>query len=125
MVRRAALRYGEHLQDLRGKLQRCGASRCAREPGTRSRQPCDWRSPVSLPLFPADYRASGVLLHVTSLPSPYGIGDVGPTAVAFIDALHDAGQRWWQALPLGPTGYGDSPYQSSSSFAGNELLISP
>jgi 4-alpha-glucanotransferase len=80
---------------------------------------------VSLPLFPASYRASGVLLHVTSLPSPYGIGDVGPTAVGFIDHLHDAGQGWWQALPLGPTGYGDSPYQSLSSFAGNELLISP
>ena len=66
-----------------------------------------------------------MLLHVTSLPSPYGIGDVGPTAVGFIDHLHGAGQGWWQALPLGPTGYGDSPYQSLSSFAGNELLISP
>jgi 4-alpha-glucanotransferase len=66
-----------------------------------------------------------VLLHVTSLPSPYGIGDVGPTAMALVDRLHDAGQSWWQALPLGPTGYGDSPYQSLSSFAGNELLISP
>src|SRR5262249_48462498 len=71
------------------------------------------------------YRASGVLLHVTSLPSPYGIGDVGPAAVSWVDRLHDAGQRWWQALPLGPTGYGDSPYQSLSSFAGNPLLISP
>jgi 4-alpha-glucanotransferase len=80
---------------------------------------------MSMPPFPADYRASGVLLHVTSLPSPYGIGDVGPTAVAWVDRLHDAGQRWWQALPLGPTGYGDSPYQSLSSFAGNPLLISP
>jgi len=80
---------------------------------------------MNLPPFPADYRASGVLLHVTSLPSPYGIGDVGPTAVAWIDQLHEAGQTWWQALPLGPTGYGDSPYQSLSSFAGNELLISP
>jgi 4-alpha-glucanotransferase len=80
---------------------------------------------VSLPPFPAGYRASGVLLHVTSLPSPYGIGDVGPAAVAWIDRLHEAGQRWWQALPLGPTGYGDSPYQSLSSFAGNPLLISP
>jgi len=75
--------------------------------------------------FPAGYRASGVLLHVTSLPSPYGIGDVGPAAVAWVDRLHDAGQCWWQALPLGPTGYGDSPYQSLSSFAGNPLLISP
>src|SRR6185436_17927098 len=114
-----------HLQDLRGELQRCGASRCTRDRGTRARDERDWRSFVSLPPFPAEYRASGVLLHVTSLPSPYGIGDVGPTAAAFIDRLHDAGQSWWQALPLGPTGYGDSPYQSLSSFAGNELLISP
>ena len=80
---------------------------------------------MTLPPFPSDYRASGVLLHVTSLPSPYGIGDVGATALAWIDHLHDAGQSWWQALPLGPTGYGDSPYQSLSSFAGNGLLISP
>jgi len=80
---------------------------------------------MSVPLFPAEYRASGLLLHVTSLPSPYGIGDVGPAAVAWVDRLHEAGQRWWQALPLGPTGYGDSPYQSLSSFAGNTLLISP
>ena len=80
---------------------------------------------MTMPPFPAGYRASGVLLHVTSLPSPYGIGDVGPAAVAWVDRLHDAGQRWWQALPLGPTGYGDSPYQSLSSFAGNPLLISP
>src|SRR5262245_49494038 len=80
---------------------------------------------MNVPPFPADYRASGVLMHITSLPSPYGIGDVGPTAVAWIDRLHDAGQSWWQALPLGPTGYGDSPYQSLSSFAGNVLLISP
>jgi 4-alpha-glucanotransferase len=80
---------------------------------------------ASVPPFPPGYRASGVLLHVTSLPSPYGIGDLGPAAFAWVDRLHDAGQRWWQALPLGPTGYGDSPYQSLSSFAGNELLISP
>src|SRR5246127_5116825 len=72
-----------------------------------------------------DYRASGVLLHVTSLPSAYGIGDVGPAAIAWVDRLHEAGQSWWQALPLGPTGYGDSPYQALSSFAGNALLISP
>jgi 4-alpha-glucanotransferase len=75
--------------------------------------------------FPPEYRASGVLLHVTSLPSPYGIGDLGPAAWAWVNRLHEAGQSWWQALPLGPTGYGDSPYQSLSSFAGNELLISP
>jgi 4-alpha-glucanotransferase len=75
--------------------------------------------------FPDNYRASGLLLHITSLPSPYGIGDVGPPAVKWIDMLADAGQSWWQALPLGPTGYGDSPYQALSSFAGNGLLISP
>jgi len=80
---------------------------------------------MSEPPFRAGYRASGVLLHVTSLPSPYGIGDVGPAAVAWIDRLHDAGQSFWQALPFGPTGYGDSPYQALSSFAGNSLLISP
>jgi len=79
----------------------------------------------ALPPFPSDYRASGLLLHVTSLPSPYGIGDVGPTAIEWIDQLYDGGQSWWQALPLGPTGYGNSPYQSLSSFAGNGLLISP
>jgi 4-alpha-glucanotransferase len=66
-----------------------------------------------------------VLLHVASLPSPYGIGDVGPAALAWIDQLHEAGQTWWQGLPLGPTGYGNSPYQALSSFAGNELVISP
>ena len=82
-------------------------------------------SPTSLPPFPPDYRASGLLLHVTSLPSPYGIGDIGPSALAWIDRLADAGQSWWQSLPLGPTGFGDSPYQSLSSFAGNGLLISP
>ena len=70
-------------------------------------------------------RGSGLLLHVTSLPSRYGIGDLGPAAFSWIDRLHDAGQGWWQALPLGPTGYGNSPYQSLSSFAGNGLLISP
>jgi len=78
-----------------------------------------------VPPFPQDYRASGLLLHVTSLPSRYGVGDVGPPAFEWIDRLHDAGQRWWQALPVGPTGYGNSPYQSLSSFAGNSLLISP
>ncbi len=80
---------------------------------------------MSVPPFPPGYRASGLLLHVTSLPSPYGIGDVGPAAFAWIDQLHEAGQSWWQSLPLGPTGYGNSPYQSLSSFAGNGLLISP
>jgi 4-alpha-glucanotransferase len=80
---------------------------------------------TNVPPFPLEYRASGLLLHVTSLPSSYGIGDLGSSAFSWIDRLHDAGQRWWQALPLGPTGYGNSPYQSMSSFAGNALLISP
>jgi 4-alpha-glucanotransferase len=66
-----------------------------------------------------------VLLHVTSLPSPYGIGDVGPAAFAWVDRLHNAGQRWWQALPLGPTGCGNSPYSALSSLAGNTILVSP
>src|SRR6185436_13094294 len=70
-------------------------------------------------------RASGILLHPTSLPSPYGIGDLGAEARAFIDFLHKAGQSFWQILPLTPTGYGDSPYQSISAFAGNTLLIDP
>src|SRR6266481_2473104 len=78
-----------------------------------------------LPPFRPECRTSGVLLHVTSLPSPYGIGDVGPAAFAWLDQLHYAGQSWWQALPLGPTGYGNSPYQALSSFAGNGLLVSP
>jgi 4-alpha-glucanotransferase len=77
------------------------------------------------PLFPPEYRAAGVLLHVTSLPSRYGIGDLGPGAFEWIDRLCAAGQSWWQALPLGPTGYANSPYQALSSFAGNWLLISP
>jgi 4-alpha-glucanotransferase len=81
--------------------------------------------PASIPPFPSDYRASGLLLHVTSLPSPYGIGDLGSSAFSWVNRLHDTGQRWWQALPLGPTGYGDSPYQPMSSFAGNDMLISP
>ena len=80
---------------------------------------------MTLPPFPPGHRAAGLLLHVTSLPSRYGIGDIGPAAVAWIDRLHASGQTWWQALPLGPTGYGDSPYQPLSSFAGNPLLISP
>src|ERR1700757_1571082 len=85
----------------------------------------DQTEPINLPPFPSAYRASGVLLHVTSLPSRFGIGDMGPGAFSWIDRLHEAGQSWWQALPLGPTGYGDSPYQALSSFAGNGLLISP
>jgi 4-alpha-glucanotransferase len=70
-------------------------------------------------------RASGILLHPTSLPGPYGIGDLGPSARQFVAWLATAGQSYWQILPLGPTGYGDSPYQTFSAFAGNPLLISP
>jgi 4-alpha-glucanotransferase len=70
-------------------------------------------------------RASGVLLHPTSLPGPYGIGDLGPAAEEFGSFLSDSGQTYWQILPLGPTGLGNSPYSSYSAFAGNPLLISP
>jgi 4-alpha-glucanotransferase len=70
-------------------------------------------------------RAGGVLLHPTSLPGPFGIGDLGPVAERWIDWLSDAGCRLWQMLPLGPVGADASPYQSSSAFAGNTLLISP
>ncbi len=70
-------------------------------------------------------RASGILLHPTSLPGDFGIGDLGTQAYSFVNFLADAGQTYWQILPLGPTGYGDSPYQCFSAFAGNPLLISP
>src|SRR5690242_1725248 len=70
-------------------------------------------------------RSAGILLHPTSLPGPCGIGDLGPAAYAWVDALSRARQSWWQVLPLGPTGYGDSPYQCFSAFAGNPNLISP
>ncbi|MCR4717756.1 MAG: 4-alpha-glucanotransferase [Lachnospiraceae bacterium] len=70
-------------------------------------------------------RLSGILVHPTSFPSPYGIGDLGQGAYDFIDFLKKAGQHLWQVLPLGPTGYGNSPYQSYSSFAGQPLMISP
>lgn len=70
-------------------------------------------------------RCSGILCHPTSLPSPYGIGDLGKGAYEFVDFLEKAGQTLWQVLPLGPTGFGDSPYSSYSVFAGQTLLISP
>lgn len=70
-------------------------------------------------------RSAGILLHPTSLPGPYGIGDLGSAAYGWVEALVRAGQKWWQILPLGPTGYGDSPYQCFSAFAGNPNLISP
>src|SRR6185436_7704739 len=70
-------------------------------------------------------RASGILLHPTSLPGPFGVGDLGDEAYRFVDFLQSSGQTLWQILPLGPTGYGNSPYASYSAFAGNTLLISP
>lgn len=70
-------------------------------------------------------RLSGILLHPTSLPSPYGIGDLGKSAYEFVDFLQEAGQHLWQILPLTHTGFGDSPYQGFSAFAGQPLLISP
>ena len=68
-------------------------------------------------------RSAGILLHPTSLPGPNGIGELGPEALRFLDLLADAGVTLWQMLPLGPTGYGNSPYQCFSTFAGNPLLI--
>jgi len=70
-------------------------------------------------------RRSGILLHPTSLPGRFGIGDLGQEAYRFVDFLAEAGQSYWQILPLSPTGYGDSPYQTLSAFAGNPMLISP
>src|ERR1700733_12151348 len=69
-------------------------------------------------------RAAGILLHPTSLPSRGGVGDFGPAAYSFVDSLASARQGLWQVLPLGPLGYGNSPYSSISAFAGNPLLIS-
>lgn len=69
-------------------------------------------------------RQSGILMHISSLPGPDGIGSLGQEARAFADFLHASGMRLWQVLPVGPTGYGESPYQSSSVFAGNPMLIS-
>ena len=68
-------------------------------------------------------RSSGIMLHPTSLPGPYGIGDLGSEARRFVDYLASAGQTLWQVLPLGPTGFGDSPYQCFSALAGTPLLI--
>ena len=68
-------------------------------------------------------RKSGILMHISSLPGPYGVGSMGAAAYAFVDFLVAAGQSCWQILPLSPTGYGDSPYQSFSTFAGNHYLI--
>ena len=68
-------------------------------------------------------RASGILMPITSLPSPYGIGTIGKAAYEFADFLKRAGQSYWQILPVGPTSYGDSPYQSFSTYAGNPYMI--
>ncbi|MCB0711001.1 MAG: 4-alpha-glucanotransferase [Ignavibacteriae bacterium] len=70
-------------------------------------------------------RSAGILHHITSLPGPYGIGDMGPEAIRFLDFMVKGGMAWWQILPLNPPGYGASPYQSWSAFAGNPLLINP
>ena len=69
-------------------------------------------------------RQSGILLHISSLPGPGGIGSMGKEAFAFAGFLRESGMSLWQVLPMGPTGYGESPYQSSSVFAGNPMLIS-
>ena len=68
-------------------------------------------------------RSAGVLLHLTSLPGPHGIGDFGPGAYQFVDWLVSAGQHLWQWLPINPIGPGDSPYQSVSAFAGSPLMV--
>src|SRR6201999_2678787 len=75
-------------------------------------------------LVMTEMRKSGILLHPTSLPGRWGIGDLGAAAYTFVDFLAAAGQQLWQVMPLGPTGYGDSPYQGFSAFAGNPQLIS-
>ncbi len=91
----------------------------------KSDAPQDRKTLGDIPPFPTEYRASGLLLHATSLPSSYGIGDLGRSAFAWVNRLREAGQTWWQILPVGPTGYGNSPYSCLSSFAGNGLLVSP
>ena len=68
-------------------------------------------------------RGAGVLLHISSLPSPYGIGTMGKAAYEFVDNLKAAEQKYWQVLPVGQTGFGDSPYQSFSAFAGNPYIV--
>ena len=79
----------------------------------------------TFPPFMSTNRASGLLLHITSLPGRYGIGDLGPEAYRFADFLSESGQKMWQVLPVVPVGYGYSPYASPSTFAGNALFISP
>ncbi len=86
--------------------------------------PCPGRSDFPIILRVDFERSSGILLHLTCLPGRFGIGDLGASAYRFVDFLAAAKQSWWQILPLGPTGYGNSPYQCHSAFAGNPLLIS-
>ena len=81
--------------------------------------------PIHGTISTSDQRASGILLHPTSLRTEFGIGDLGPAAHEWVDFVADTGTTLWQILPLGPTGYGDSPYQCFSTFAGNPYLISP
>lgn len=84
----------------------------------------EFRGEIGAP-FPADFRAAGVLLHLTSLPSRFGIGDLGPPAFAWIDRLAEAKQSWWQILPLSAPGYGNSPFEPLSTFSLNSALVSP
>ena len=70
-------------------------------------------------------RESGILLHISSLPTRYGIGTLGEEAYRFVDFLKASGQSYWQLLPIGPTSYGDSPYQSCSVYAGNPYFVDP
>lgn len=86
---------------------------------------CFENLPQRKPLSASATRKSGILLHPTSFPSPYGIGDLGGSAYQFIDFLAESGQTLWQILPLGHTGYGNSPYQAFSAFAGQPLVVSP
>src|SRR3954451_18675653 len=81
------------------------------------------KQPIASPVL--SRRSAGILLHPTSLPGPWGIGDLGPEADAFVDFLHATGQQLWEVLPLHQTEYGDSPYPGLSVFAGNPNLISP
>src|SRR5512134_3731457 len=95
------------------------ARRSATRPDDWPQQPRAGRRPRML-----FARESGILLHPTSLPGPYGLGEIGSEAIAWLETLHAMGQRLWQLLPLGPTGFGDSPYQNLSTFAAGPLLLS-